>query len=170
MSEVALPDVRATAWVCYRFYDAHQNLIYVGATRNMDQRIYEHSFKTPWFSTVASVEVEHFESRVLARQREAELIAEFMPVHNTYQGEGHRMTPVLIKFPQALLDQMDEAAQAENKTRSVWVRDACKEKLGLANPTEGVAPPRVETCPHPPHKRLDTPDGTLCQTCGKLVA
>src|SRR6201986_3880091 len=68
----------------YRCFDAEGNLLYVGATKNVFQRIIEHKVQSGhWFRSVTRVEIQHFDSRKEALAAEAVAITLENPKHNT---------------------------------------------------------------------------------------
>lgn len=69
-------------WV-YRIYDAEARLIYVGITSRGIARLDTHAQNGTWGKDVVLVGVEHFPTRADALAREAALIREFRPKHNT---------------------------------------------------------------------------------------
>lgn len=67
----------------YRCFDHDGALLYVGVSVNAIQRIGQHqSEKKPWFHEVARVEIEHFESRLLAAEAEVAAIQNERPAYN----------------------------------------------------------------------------------------
>lgn len=67
----------------YRCFDAEGNLLYVGATKNVFQRIADHQAHSYWFRHVTRVEIQHFDSRKEALAAEAMAITLENPKHNT---------------------------------------------------------------------------------------
>ena len=67
----------------YRCFDAEGNLLYVGATKNVFQRIVEHKSQSYWSRYVTRVEIQHFDSRKEALAAEAVAITLENPKHNT---------------------------------------------------------------------------------------
>jgi predicted GIY-YIG superfamily endonuclease len=74
-------------WV-YRMYDANEVLLYVGITTPSTRRLHDHSKTAPWATEVATIKVDHVESREAALDREAKQIALLEPLHN-------RLRPIL---------------------------------------------------------------------------
>ena len=66
----------------YRFYDKDDVLLYVGATKNFDQRRSTHARTAKWWSAVVRHEVEWYNSQLDALITEAKLIRELRPLHN----------------------------------------------------------------------------------------
>ena len=67
----------------YRCFDAEGNLLYVGASKNVFQRIVEHKVQSGyWFRDVTRVEIQHFGSRKEALAAEAIAINTENPIHN----------------------------------------------------------------------------------------
>ena len=72
----------------YRHFDANDNLLYVGVSSRISQRIKEHSIHSSWWQNVSKITLEHFEIRkeVLEAERNA-IIAE-QPKHNIIHKNG----------------------------------------------------------------------------------
>lgn len=65
----------------YRIDDEAGNILYVGMTYDVIQRIAQHSSK-PWFPTPPRIRVRRYPNRQAAATAEADLIAELRPLHN----------------------------------------------------------------------------------------
>jgi predicted GIY-YIG superfamily endonuclease len=72
----------------YRHFDASDNLLYIGVSSRISQRIKEHSMHSSWWQNVSKITLEHFETRkeVLEAERNA-IIAE-KPRHNIKHKNG----------------------------------------------------------------------------------
>ena len=72
----------------YRHFDANNNLLYIGVSSRISQRIKEHSIHSSWWKNVSKITLEHFETRkeVLEAERNA-IIAE-QPKHNIKHKNG----------------------------------------------------------------------------------
>lgn len=68
-------------WV-YRMQDTDRELLYVGISNQGMRRLTQHAIEKSWWPQVATIEIEHFESRGEALAREAELIHEHRPPFN----------------------------------------------------------------------------------------
>lgn len=66
----------------YRQFSRNGVLLYVGVSLSPLRRIEQHSYLSPWFESVSSVTVEHFETKALALEAERYAIAFENPVHN----------------------------------------------------------------------------------------
>lgn len=79
-----------TVTALYRFYDADDELLYVGISLNLPGRLHQHQKSKTWWKDVAHVAVEHFDSREEALAAEEEAIKTERPlmnvVHNTPRG------------------------------------------------------------------------------------
>lgn len=69
--------------VVYRCYDADDELIYIGSSINLRQRIYTHRSSTRWWGEVARVEAEPHPSEGACRIAEGRAIATESPYYNT---------------------------------------------------------------------------------------
>lgn len=79
--------------VLYRFYNNADELLYVGITVNLTQRIEKHRGEKDWWPEVSRVGIEHFPDRqtVLAAERAA--IENEKPRHNTHLNKGSSPAP-----------------------------------------------------------------------------
>lgn len=66
----------------YKAFDAGGRLLYVGIARNWGSRWSQHAERSPFYATVARLEIEWCVSRAAALAREAELIRSKRPAHN----------------------------------------------------------------------------------------
>jgi hypothetical protein len=72
--------------VVYRFRDAAGDLLYVGLSQTAMSRFHRHSQQKWWWVQVASIELEHFETRDLAAKAELRAIRQENPRYNV---QGH---------------------------------------------------------------------------------
>lgn len=86
----------------YRCYDQGGTCLYVGATRNLEQRLVTHELNSPWGSSSAAVEVTDHEDWHQAHQVEFDEIARLRPRWNI-QGRGHRSTWQLSDYAEVIL-------------------------------------------------------------------
>lgn len=75
-----------TAYFVYRALDSEGEVLYVGCTRNLAQRLGEHGRTAPWADQVAKVRATVHPDRTTALAVEREEIARLSPVWN-YQGQ-----------------------------------------------------------------------------------
>ena len=68
--------------VLYRFFDAHNDLLYVGITCNPGARIQTHARQKMWWLEMASMTAEHFPSRRALQRAELEAIRAEDPRYN----------------------------------------------------------------------------------------
>lgn len=68
--------------VVYRMYDGGENLLYIGCTDALMRRLNQHEGERDWYDTVASVTVQHFDTKAEALNAESEAIAAESPPHN----------------------------------------------------------------------------------------
>lgn len=81
-----VPRSRPNRWApqqatVYSFFNGEGEPLYVGCTTRTYVRFGDHG-REDWFTEVARIEVEHFEDRQDAAQRERALIRELRPAHN----------------------------------------------------------------------------------------
>lgn len=67
----------------YRFFSGDGELLYVGCTGRLTQRITNHASSKHWFADVATVTVQHFNNRAEALAVEAAAIDTESPRYNT---------------------------------------------------------------------------------------
>lgn len=77
----------------YRFYDAANELLYVGITGSLPTRLDQHSADKVWFEDVATIRVEHFESRTELADAEETAIRTERPLHNRIFGDSSPWRP-----------------------------------------------------------------------------
>ena len=81
--------------VVYRLFDAQDDLLYVGVTHSLNERLRHHrsDFINPWASLVDHWTSEPFPNRLEARKAERALIAELSPRFNRHHKSPSRATP-----------------------------------------------------------------------------
>lgn len=88
MSDTRVPGPVPTS--VYRYYDAADILLYVGVTSRGTARNREHWSTKRWWQYVSHQEIDHFDSRDNALERERELIAAFSPPFNKQHNPAHK--------------------------------------------------------------------------------
>lgn len=68
--------------VLYRFFDAHDRLLYVGITGDPESRFHAHSSDKPWWGHVATIKLERFPSRKALAEAEIIAIQSERPKYN----------------------------------------------------------------------------------------
>ena len=68
--------------VLYRFYDRHEQLLYVGITNHPSSRFRDHSNQASWYSKVARATLEYFNSRQELEGAEIKAIQAEKPKYN----------------------------------------------------------------------------------------
>lgn len=74
----------------YRAYDQDGQLLYVGITAREMRRFYEHERAGTWFPFATYLELEHWDNRIGAEQREKQLIRQYNPPYNIAHARGLR--------------------------------------------------------------------------------
>lgn len=92
-------DVSATACACsadpsatasvYKYFDKAGILIYVGITECGIARNRQHNESKEWWKFVHRQQIEHFQSRAVAHEREVQLIERFRPPFNKQHNKDH---------------------------------------------------------------------------------
>lgn len=83
---------QSTEHVVYRFFDANDNLLYVGSTRHWATRLDTHRRSAEWYPEVARHEVTAYATMEEAREQERTLIATAAPWYNVSAGGAGRHT------------------------------------------------------------------------------
>jgi len=68
--------------ILYRFYDALDQLLYVGITNNPRARFGQHNSDKPWFKKVVRSTMEHFDTRAELEAAEIVAIQSELPIYN----------------------------------------------------------------------------------------
>lgn len=110
--------------VVYRLWGEEGDLLYVGVTAHLRERMWSHQAHKPWWDEVAAITVERHESRQDAERAEAKAILEEVPGKNRNGGSGRR--PINLRFETALLVEVDRAARAAGITRTEFMEQACR--------------------------------------------
>jgi predicted GIY-YIG superfamily endonuclease len=77
-----------TGTTLYRLVGPDGHLLYVGIAGNPGRRFEQHAKDKPWWSTVTSVRLEHFDNRVEALEAERVAIHAEKPLHNIVHNKG----------------------------------------------------------------------------------
>lgn len=81
-------DPGATA--LYRFYNAADELLYIGITNRIPRRLGQHSDTKPWYTEVATITVEHHPTRMVALNVEKRAIKAEHPRYNVVHNDRPR--------------------------------------------------------------------------------
>lgn len=73
--------------VVYRFFDACNELLYVGSSDNLGARIYNHERSQPWWHLVVNIEIERCKTREEAEAKERLYIITERPRYNVAYNE-----------------------------------------------------------------------------------
>lgn len=105
--------LRSRPTMLYRAYDAAGVLLYVGITKDVDQRLREHRMTTSWCrDEMARVEIEEYPNRDLAHWAEFHAITIEAPKHNR-QAQAAEVRSVATKLPEYQHRALREAARQE---------------------------------------------------------
>lgn len=123
---VGQAELAARPHALYRFYDASDVLLYVGITADLPTRISTHRKEKPWWTRVAHISVEQFETRTEALNAEATAIREEKPLYNV---AGNTFVPVEQGDElQVVLDAVDRlvyfAAGEDSGRHQEYIADA----------------------------------------------
>ncbi len=66
----------------YRHFDKNRNLLYVGISLSAIQRLEQHKTDSKWFNQIATITVQHFNSRSDAQWAETQVIHNENPKYN----------------------------------------------------------------------------------------
>lgn len=79
----------------YRLYDSTGTLLYVGVSLNVAQRMSQHRAVKPWWTDVARIELEHYDTRGRVLAAELAAIRAEAPLYNVQYAER----PALVEAP-----------------------------------------------------------------------
>jgi len=79
----------------YRHFDASGNLLYIGISISAVNRLSAHSRGSQWFSEIAKIEIQHFDTRELALKAEGLAIGREKPKYNVHHVVKEK--PVVVK-------------------------------------------------------------------------
>lgn len=80
---------RQKKYSLYRHYDKNGVILYIGITNNHLIRLITHSKDAPWFYEIATVKIEHYQTREQAAAKEKEAIIKELPLYNIDHVEEH---------------------------------------------------------------------------------
>lgn len=118
----------------YRFYDADDELLYVGTTDRLSARLGTHRGQSPWWSQVVFITVVPYETREAAAQAEAVAIATEAPLHNVAHGGAAKSVSddptiaVTLRLPLSVRTSWESLAQK----KGLKLRDLLRQKLTAA--------------------------------------
>lgn len=85
-----------TRTALYRFFDRHDDLLYVGISIAPLHRWTQHKADKPWIEDVASTSIEWYATRAEALEAERRAIIEERPRHNITHNTGRPAQPALV--------------------------------------------------------------------------
>lgn len=97
--------------VMYRLWNEAGDLLYVGCTVNLDQRVQDHA-KKEWGSDIAAVDAVIFKTRPEAAAAEFNALCEEAPRHNVLKTPDRLDTPCLFADAVALIESSTKATLA----------------------------------------------------------
>lgn len=95
----------------YRHYDKDGLLLYVGISSNFFARPHKNS---KWFYRIATITIEHYETRNLALEAETAAIVAEKPVFNLHSNPG-----MPVPYDPVLAKEIDEAASLEPRLKKL---------------------------------------------------
>lgn len=119
----------AKAHMLYRFYDADDVLLYVGITMNPSQRWANHREEKAWWSDVATVRTQLFDSREAVAEAEIEAIRHERPLHNVVHNAPPKPTQQRPPKPTTIVwrcDICDEPVRAGDGYIEVDMREVAR--------------------------------------------
>lgn len=105
----------------YVVHTAEGELLYVGVTRSLRNRMAVHKTKSAWWSASNVITVEHFEKRADAERRESELIETLKPPFNPPRKR-------VLGIPDDVRADVDRLAAELGITAAAYVEEALREK------------------------------------------
>lgn len=110
----------------YRLFDSDDSLLYVGISKNPDQRIGTHKAERPWWALIARSTVEWYDSHIEAARAEAVAVREEAPSMN-------RALPAEDGSPRyALREPRPSDPAPAREFRRIRLNDDLWERLGEA--------------------------------------
>lgn len=113
----------------YRAYDGDGAILYVGITGARLRRIDQHRHGSDWWAEASRIDLEHFETREEAMQREAALINELRPPWNRLL-LGDPQPPPGYLSPKEMADRspftagaLRKALEREEMGSVMWLED-----------------------------------------------
>ena len=76
------PESFTGRYILYRFFDSQGDLLYVGQTCNLNQRIDNHRLSKPWWHEVADCRVEFLSDQCALDEAERRAVVTESPRHN----------------------------------------------------------------------------------------
>lgn len=128
----------------YRFYDAGDQLLYIGITANIGSRFKQHAGDKPWWTEVHRITLEHYATREDVLTAETAAIVAEHPRYNVVHNRN-RPDPRPIRLPKAPMP-----TSVEDITPDEWI-----ERFMAAHPR--VHGPWPEPKPKP------------CAACGETL-
>lgn len=95
----------------YMLFAADETCLYVGCSVNVSSRLATHANGRDWWTTVAYIQLEHFDSKRIALIRERQLIEHLQPTHNVRWTEPDT-APRVVALPPVPDDPDQEEAAA----------------------------------------------------------
>jgi predicted GIY-YIG superfamily endonuclease len=92
-----------SVFTLYRFYNAGDELLYIGLTTNPGQRFTSHAHKKPWWTEVANITLEQHPDYPTLVIAEREAIQKEKPLHNVI----HNGKPRFVAEPKRLYKGME---------------------------------------------------------------
>lgn len=86
-TSAAQRDLNDREHVLYRFWDAHDVLLYVGISVDSPTRIANHMRDKPWWGDVETIKFTKYPNRKAALEAEAEMIRTLKPLYNVVHNE-----------------------------------------------------------------------------------
>lgn len=105
---VGVANLATSAHALYRFYDRTDVLLYVGITVDLPTRMKNHRKGKPWWTAVAHVKVEQYETREQALAAEREAIKNEHPLYNDQHNEVLVIEDEALELAESALRNLDD--------------------------------------------------------------
>lgn len=115
----------------YRCYDADDQLLYVGVTTDMRQRHTEHAGQKEWYSEVARIETEEFDSGDEAAEREMVLLTHERPRYNSPTARRYTAHLRPAREPSKVAALLIEARSIRLTAEDRRILELLAQKLGV---------------------------------------
>lgn len=121
----------------YRHYNAYGELLYVGISKSIMDRMNGHEHYSHWFDEISYIKVEHFATRDLAKAEETKAIINENPLHNIAEANNSKDEKI-IRLNKNII------ASSEAKKRLIKLKRAVERenRMEILN-TEEIALRRI---------------------------
>lgn len=148
----------------YRFFDADGALLYVGVTMSVLSRMMAHR-RLPWYREIATIKVEHHDTKELAFAAERAAIAAENPRYNLYEtGEYEYYSPNTTRKRNLDADALRRQALKADYERSRASREAAEAQAAEEKKNRLIQVADIDRRRMEKAARMKAADGNSCST------